>query len=391
MQGRTAVVLGLGYLGILVANLLMVNPGSIFPLLRAEFGVGNIELSLLLVSTSLVHTFMQLPCGQIVDRLGGSRSLLIGMLVLVGTTTFIAIAPAFMAVLVARCILGIGSALAFTAGVVLVNQGVPGERRALAQGIFGASANLGFLFALGLTPFLALLAGWRVALLAEGALAVVVAVAILSMPSSSVTVSSSKWVPWGAVLGRPVFYLLGLAHVTGYGVYTAVVAWGVTLLTERHGLALDLAGSWAALLGVTAVVGRIVGGALANGRERQVMVVCAVTTGLLLLMLPVSPSLVVTSVVLLLLGATTSLPFGSIFGLVGKLAGPAAGRATGVANFIANLGALAFPPIVGASLDLTGGFHLGFWAVGLVVLASGAALWHSLPRSGGFGLAIRPG
>ncbi|HZK67514.1 MAG TPA: MFS transporter, partial [Chloroflexota bacterium] len=186
---------------------------------------------------------------------------------------------------------------------------------------------------------------------------------------------------WGETFANTNLWLLGLAHVLTYGVYVALTTWSTTFLWQRHGVGLEWAGPLAALMAVSAVLGRILGGTLSVGRERTVMLVSCAGAALFTVLFPLMPDLASSLVALLGLGWFASMPFGAVFSYIGKVSSSrVAGRGLAVINFVGNIGAFAFPPLVGYALDLSGSFILGFGVVALVGLVGTLVLMVSLPR-----------
>lgn len=365
----------------LTAFAAMVNFSPVLPQVRDELGLTNTWVGILASATLLTHTLVQLPGGQITDAIGGRRALTLAV-ALVGVSLIAAgLAPSFPLLLLARTILGIGTGLSFIAGIAFVHHLASPDRRVVSQGIFGASGNLGVLLVLLLFERLAGVVGWRGAFLIEGGLAVAAAglmsARLLPGPRRTGVVYPS----WGETFANTNLWLLGLAHVLTYGVYVALTTWSTTFLWQRHGVGLEWAGPLAALMAVSAVLGRILGGTLSVGRERTVMLVSCAGAALFTVLFPLMPDLASSLVALLGLGWFASMPFGAVFSYIGKVSSSrVAGRGLAVINFVGNIGAFAFPPLVGYALDLSGSFILGFGVVALVGLVGTLVLMVRLPR-----------
>ncbi|MHB0871353.1 MAG: MFS transporter [Chloroflexota bacterium] len=380
-RGRDQLLLVLATpLAVMVA---MLNFAPLLPLMREEFGLSNAWAGALASATILSHTLLQLPSGYLADRIGGKRTVESG-LVLVGLAVIASgLAPSFGILLLSRFVLGAGTATVFIAGLSCINGLVAAEKRVVAQGYFGAASNMGVLLVLLLSQLASGWGGWRGTFLIEG-----VAILLLAWLFSARMHPDGKGVraapaSWGEILREPPLYLLGLAHVLGYGAFTGLAAWIATFLWQQHGISLQWAGPLAAFMPASSVVARTLGGALSVRRERQVIVVSVFATAVGLLLLPMLPSTPLVLLDLLLLGWFASMPFGAIFSYI-PLVSPkgASGRGFSLVNFVGNVGALAFPPAIGYALDATGSFALGFGLLAAVGWsgAVAVALWLPLKR-----------
>ena len=240
---------------------------------------------------------------------------------------------------------------------------------------------MGILLALLLSNQLASFSGWRGAFLIESLFAL--AIALLSMLRLRATPprphgSSARW--RDTLRQRPL-YLLGLANALTYGSYMAIAAWTATFLWRTHGISLGVAGPVAAVMAASAVIGRVVGGALSAGRERQTIVGSCLATAVCIGLAPLAPGMVLQVVALFAFGWFSSVPFGAIFSTMSQVSdAKSVGRSFGVVTFVSNLGALAFPPIIGYVLDTTASFVFGFGLVGVACLAGSIVLALWLPR-----------
>ena len=126
----------------LLVMVAMVNFAPLLPMVREEFALSNAWVGALTSATILSHTVLQLPAGHLADRIGAKRLVEVGAGVVAISTMASALAPNMEALLLCRFILGVGTATVFVSALVLVNLVVPPERRVVAQGLFGASANV---------------------------------------------------------------------------------------------------------------------------------------------------------------------------------------------------------------------------------------------------------
>ena len=369
--------------GPLVAFACLVNFGPVLPLVREDLDLTNTWAGVLISASLLSHMLMQLPGGQFTDAIGGKRALILAMSVMGVSLLASGAAPSFPLLLLSRFALGVGTGLAYIAGIAFVHALVVPTKRALAQGIFGGAGNVGVLLVLLLSERAASLVGWRGTFLLEGIAALAVAWLMVARLGSTPGRAREATQSWGEVLRQWPLYLLGVAHVLTYGTYTAVATWTATFLWQRHGIGLEWAGPLAALLAVGAVLGRGVGGAISAGRERRVILAACLGSSAFTALVPLAPGAPLALAALLALGLFAAVPFGAVFSYFSLISERgASGRALSVINFVANVGAFSFPPAVGYALDLSGSFLLGFGLMAAIGFAGTAAvaLWLPKPR-----------
>ncbi len=361
----------------------LLNFAPLLPLMREEFALTNAWAGALASATVLTHTLLQLPSGYLADRIGGKRAVELGLVLASLAIIASGLAPSFAILLLSRLFLGVGTATIFIAALSCVNGLVPPERRAFAQGLFGAAANIGVLLVLLLSQLAASWGGWRGTFLIEGALILGIAWLFSTRMRQEARGAQAAPAPWMEILREPSLYLLGLAHILGYGVFTGLTAWMATFLWEQHGVGLQWAGPLAAFMPASAVVARVLGGALSLRRERQVIVISVLATAVGLLLLPLLPSTPLVLLDLLLIGWFASMPFGAIFSYIPLVSAKgASGRGLSLVNLVGNVGALAFPPVIGYALDATGSFTAGFGLVAAIGLGGGVAVALWLPMAG---------
>ncbi len=358
----------------------LLNFAPLLPRVQAEYSLTNMWGGLLASAAIVAHTLLQLPGGQIVDSLGAKRSIALGLAVIAGSVLGCAAAPSLPLLFACRFITGLGTATAFVGGLAFVNAAIGVESRGVVQGVYGASAMLGTLLVLLFSERLASFGGWRGTFALEGCSILLVAGLALLLKGSA-RMASRGVTSWREILSIKPLYLLGLAHILTYGVNSAISTWVTTFLWRVYGIGLELAGPLAALLAVSAVVGRGLGGFLSKGRDRSVILVSCGATAACAAVLGTVPGLWAVLVGFVAIGWFSAVPFGSVFSYASLVAEKGAtGRGLSVINFVANVGASILPPLIGYALDETGSFIYGFGAVSLIGFAGTLTLLVFLPR-----------
>jgi MFS transporter, ACS family, D-galactonate transporter len=358
----------------------MMNLAPLLPLIKMDLVLSDTWLALLTSATILTHTLLQMLGGQMTDSLGVRRTVWLGVTFMGVGVLASGFAPSLILLFFCRLAIGVGTALSFVAGLTFTHRVVPAKRRVLGQSVFGAAASLGILVILLTSERLASLGGWRTTLVLEGLFILAFGWYVASRLSDDGSHAGTATSTWGEAIRQRIFYLLGLAHVITYGVFIGLTTWVVTFLYRDHGIGLEWAGPLAALFALSAIGGRLLGGVFSVGRERSVIVLSCLISALATTLLPWLPSIALALLVVALFGWFVSVPFGAIFSFASVASGrPVSGREISVINFIANLGALAFPPLVGLALDLTGSFVVGFGVLGGIGLVGTAVLALALP------------
>jgi predicted MFS family arabinose efflux permease len=95
-----------------------------------------------------------LPLGRLSDRIGRRRPFLWGLVGLGATTLLFAFATSYPLLLLARVLQGLAAAATWTAGLALLAEGFPSERRGQAMATAFAAANVGVLLGPPVAGFL---------------------------------------------------------------------------------------------------------------------------------------------------------------------------------------------------------------------------------------------
>jgi predicted MFS family arabinose efflux permease len=349
----------------------------------------------------MLASLMILVCGPFVgafiDR-KGPRLVTVASLVGLGLS-YMGLAAAtgsmkvYYAVWVAMCITGLGaSAISFTR----VINSVFVERRGLALGIALSGSGV---FALLVKPFAAWCIaafGWRVALVAIGVLPVLVAAPLVwwGFPTRwNVTKGSPAAVETGldvraAVQGK-TFWLLIVAFVgMGFGIGAPVP--NIEAILHAHHLDPRAIVNAAALVGVSIILGRFVGGWLIDRMWApalaMIVLLCAALGCMILSQAHVTAF--GASAAIALVGLTAGLEYDMLSYLVARYIGVRHYGATySILYGVFAIGAGGGPALLGRAYDLAGSYTTGLWICAGALVVSGACLLLLGPYPTQFGFA----
>jgi len=149
--------------------------GALAVQIRAELDVGLAGIGLATASLFAVSGSLARPIGSLVQRLGSRRGLTLAALLSTASLAVVGLAQSFPVLLWAMVLGGIGNAMAQTAANLSLSELVAEGRLGLAFGVKQSAIPAATLLGGLAVPGIALVLGWRSALAAGAALALVVA------------------------------------------------------------------------------------------------------------------------------------------------------------------------------------------------------------------------
>ncbi|HYU10943.1 MAG TPA: MFS transporter, partial [Stellaceae bacterium] len=151
----------------------------LFPLLKADLGIGFVELGFALTVQSVVGVAAQLPVGYLVDRVGSRRMLVLGLLLAGLAYLGFGLAPSYSTLLLAMVFVGLANSVFHPADYSLLSAKIAPVRLGRAFSIHTFAGFLGNAVAPVTMIALAAGLGLNVALMAAGIIALVVAVPLM--------------------------------------------------------------------------------------------------------------------------------------------------------------------------------------------------------------------
>ncbi|MDH4325575.1 MAG: MFS transporter [Betaproteobacteria bacterium] len=357
----------------------------LLPLLASAFGLSLAQVGLIRGAHRAAMAAFQIPAGLVAERFG-ERELLAGGTMLAGAAfAALGFAQGYWAILFALFFAGAGSAVQHPLASTLVSRAYPVQGRRAALGTYNFAGDVGK-FAFGGTVSLLLVAGvsWKVPVLGFGAVAIVTAIAVLSLLTAKTRTSVPKdQAPadgakgWG-IRDRPRFLALCLIEVLDSSTRSAFLTFIAFLLIAK-GLSAGWAVAAVPLVLAGGMVGKLACGVLAErlGIARMIVITeIATAAGIFAaLALPATGVLVLLPLLGVVVQGTSSV----LYATIGEYVRPERlSRAFGLFYTVGSVCGIAAPLAFGLLGDRLG--------VEVAIAALGGTILLTLPLV----LALRP-
>jgi len=336
---------------------LLVLP-MLFPFLKGQLGVGYVELGFALTVSAVVSGLTQAPTGYLVDHFGARKILLAGLTLGGLALIILGLHLSYASLIACAVLLGLANSVYHPADYAILAEHMDEARMGRAFSIHTFAGYFGGAVAPAIVAALITVSGGGGALLASGAIGVLVALLLVMMNIPDAGAHKAKPgnadMPEQAVITpalitlTALFMLLSLsvAGISNFGVVALMSGYGATYSAANVALT--------AFLGSSAV-GVLAGGFLADHTERHGYVAAACFAAnaaiVLLIALVTLPGWAVTATM-----ATAGFLSGVIApsrDMLVRNAAPAgaAGRAFGIVSTGFNLGGIVSPLLFGWIMD----------------------------------------
>jgi nitrate/nitrite transporter NarK len=347
-----------------------------------DYALAGWAISVALITQAL----SQFPAGDWGERFGVKKLLLASMGLMAISIVMRALAGSFAMLFLSRAVTGFGTGLGFISVVQLVSVTSPPNAQARDQGVLGSAQHFGTMAAMLLVPIVNDTFGLKPFYLVDAGILVAAFLTFAvryPTPPPLVARSTEKPVSWPAAFRTRLAIELGLANLTSFTTYIAMVAWTAAFLNARFGTTPSTTGVLAMAITFFGFVGRLTGGFIEQRvGPRAVIFGAGISTVLLILAVPFAECLPLALILLLAAAYSTNIAFGPIFGSARAMSSQAGfGRRLAVIVIISNVVAFALPLAMGYILRYSGSFHAAFWFLGLFSLT----ILLSLSRWGSIG------
>lgn len=351
------------------------------PLIQAELAINHAAMGSIMGAWQFVYIGAAIPAGMLLDRLGGTRALVIGVAFVALSAFGRAWADDYWTLLLAVMLFGLGGPIISSGAPKVVTSIFEGSNRGLAMGIYMTGPTLGGILALTLTHSVLLPLfdqSWRALLTLWGVVAVIAGLAWFAIaatagrrvPGFDEPQPVSSQTSGGRPGLRQLIAMTGVPLVLAMSVGVFLINHGLNnwlpeMLRER-GMSATAAGYWAALPMLIGILGSLTIPRLATPERRFLIL------GLLCAAAAVSSFLLtldgtgVTTVALLVQGLVRSTLMTVLILTLMELPGmkpEQAGTASGLFFSAAEVGGVLGPLGLGLIYDLTHGFDAGLYTL----------------------------
>lgn len=169
LDGMDLSVVGLVSGGHFLSHFYLLAFPPLFVPLKAEFGLSNVEVGLLMSAVQL-GTFLQVFAGDVVDRVGGKRVFVAGIVVTATGIGLAGFAGSYLLLLVFALVSSVGQSAFHPADYALLDAASDGGSEGKSFGLHNFAGSLGFAAGPAVVGGIALVARWETALIVAGAL-----------------------------------------------------------------------------------------------------------------------------------------------------------------------------------------------------------------------------
>jgi predicted MFS family arabinose efflux permease len=215
---------------------------------------------------ALFYAVLGVPIGRLADSHNKVTLLIVCFLLWSGATALSGTVTSFTGLFIARLLVGVGEAGCLPASFAIISERFTVHQRPLVISIFHAGGRLGTALGMAGAGIAGQLFGWRMTLIAVGAIGIPVALLVaLALRGESARqprkVEKGPPVSLATILKVPGFVpLITAISLTSFATY-GITQWLPAFLVRSYGATLGAAGAWSgATTGVGGILGTLAGG-----------------------------------------------------------------------------------------------------------------------------------
>ncbi|QCP53549.1 MFS transporter [Trinickia violacea] len=359
------------------------------PHIQSEFGLGAMEMGIVMSAFFWSYALLQLPAGMLADRLGQKTVLGFSVFWWSAATAVTGFATGFKSIVALRVALGAGEAGAYPSNAGIASKWFPRQERATVAGIFDSGSKLGGAVAMPLIAFLLALFDWRITFAITGLLGigwfVVWQFTFTDSPAAHKRVNAAELAhiregqgarhadedaaapPWRKLLAHRNIWAMCIGFfMINYNSYF-FITWLPTYLIKARGLSMMEMGFMASLPLLASIVVEIFAGwasdrVYSSGKlsltaTRKLFLVIGLVMASSIGLAAFAQSAVMAVVLLTIAKSGTTVAASQVWALPADVAPRnAVSMVAGIQNTVSNIGGVIGPIVTGAIVGATGSF-----------------------------------
>lgn len=264
------VVLAFAFLATVINYLDRQTLSVMAPVLLTQFHISAETYSQIIFAFMLAYTLMNGVSGRLLDWIGSKGGYALTIAMWSGAEMLHALTRGALSLGIFRFLLGLGEAGNYPAGVKVITEWFPSEKRSLAAGVFNSGASIGAIIAPPLLACIVLTLGWRIAFLTIGGSGFLwIAAWMIIYPGREATEASAKPISFKPLLRSRFLWQFTFSKVFSDPVWYFYTFWFPQYLKVVHGFNLRQIGATGWIPFFTAALGNLAGGSVFSALLRR--------------------------------------------------------------------------------------------------------------------------
>ncbi|MBR1219019.1 MFS transporter [Bradyrhizobium sp. U87765 SZCCT0131] len=275
-------MLTLCFVGVLINYIDRTNFSLGAPLMARELGFSPATMGLLLGAFYWLYTLALLPVGALMDRFGVRTIYPAAMIFWSLASAATALGQGVASIFTARLLMGGGESASWPANAKVVSRWFPRPQRGTATSLWHAGIGIGSAVSYPFVAYLIATFGWRASFVITGFMGVVfgliwiiayrdprVAEDAAPSPAAAQPAASRRHAPWWTLLRQKTVLGLAIGFFFVNVINSFFLLWFPLYLSDARGFSLKQIATVGALPSVSAIVGGLLGGVVADALYRR--------------------------------------------------------------------------------------------------------------------------
>jgi MFS family permease len=182
----------------------------------------------------------QIPSGLLAAKVGNKRVAILGMYLLSVMSILSGLSWNLSSIMIFRFLVGVGAAMYFSPALGIIKNVFSDKSKGLAMGFYNGAFNFGAGIGIAVWNSIAILAGWRWALILGGIIGIAITIENHALlPPDSL---KKEKIEWKKVIGNKDVWFIGLSLAGFWGAFFASAQFLSPYLVKTRGMNGDLAG-----------------------------------------------------------------------------------------------------------------------------------------------------